>query len=235
MTQQTFSGPGTAVAEPPAPILPPGFDDEDGGNENRRKLIVVGAALGVLVLVVVAFFLLKSGGSSKGSDSSFAVPHHAIKPAAAAPHAPAAVKLPKVVNAPAGKDPFKPLYQPPAPKPTTAAQTSTTPVTSPVTAPVGSSGGTTAPAPAPAYAPVWIELVSVNGTKSATFTVGYSNGKSLRTTTYQNVAAPTNSLRTDFGQVFSLLSLQGGEATVQFGDGSPFDLAPGASHRHQLG
>lgn len=235
MTQQAFSGPGTAVAEPPAPILPPGFDDEDGGNENRRKLMVVGAALGVLVLVVVAFFLLKGGGSSKSSDS-FAVPHHAAKPAAAAPHAPTAVKLPKVVTAPAGKDPFKPLYQPPAPKPTAAAKTSTTPVTPPVTTVSGgTSGGSTAPAPAAAYAPVWIELVSVNGTKSATFTVGYSNGKSLRTSTFSNVAAPTNSLRTDFGNVFSLLSIQDGQATVQFGDGSPFDLAPGASHRHQLG
>ena len=120
MSQQTFSGPGTAVAEPPAPILPAGYDDEDGGNDNRRKLAIVGAVLGVLVLVVVAFFLLKGGGSSATSDSSFAVPtHHAAKPASA-PKAPATVTLPKVVNNPGGKDPFKPLYTPPAPKPSTA-------------------------------------------------------------------------------------------------------------------
>jgi hypothetical protein len=232
MTQQSFSGPGTAVAEPPAPILPAGFEDEDGGNDNRRKLILVGAALGVLVLAVVAFFLLKSGGSSSSSDSSFSVPHHAAK-AAAAPKAPAAVTLPKVVNAPAGRDPFKPLYVAPAPKPVAPAAAPSVPTTT-TTIPAGSSSGSTAPAPA-AYAPVWIELVSVNGTKSATFTVGYSNGKALRTSTYSNVLAPTNSLRTDFGNVFSLLSLQDGAATVQFGDGSPFDLTPGASHRHQLG
>ena len=237
MSQQTFSGPGTAVAEPPAPILPAGYDDEDGGNEHRRKLVLVGAAAGVLVLVVVAFFLLKGGGSSTSSDQSFSVPthHHPAKTAPAA-HAPATVTLPKVVTAPVGKDPFKPLYVAPKPAPSAPAQSATTtPATSTTTTvSTGTSGGTTAPATA-SYAPVWIELVSVNGTKSATFVVGYSNGKSLRTSAYKNVAAPTNSLRTDFGNVFSLLSIQDGEATVQFGDGSPFDLLPGASHRHPLG
>lgn len=233
MSQQSFSGPGTAVAEPPAPILPVGFDDEDGGNDNRRKLMIVGAALGVLVLAVVAFFLLKGGGSSPSSDS-FAVPtHHHAPKTAAAPANPGAVTLPKIVTNAGGKDPFKPLYVPPAAKPSAPVQSATTPTTL-TTVPAGSTGGTTT-APAPAYAPVWIELVSVSGTKSATFTVGYSNGKSLRTSTFSNVLAPTNSLRTDFGGVFSLLSIQDGQATVQFGDGSPFDLSPGASHRHPLG
>ncbi|MDQ1699399.1 MAG: hypothetical protein QOG34_1262 [Frankiaceae bacterium] len=235
MSQQTFSGPGTAVAEPPAPILPAGFDDEDGGNDNRRKLILVGAALGVLVLAVVAFFLLKGGGSSPASEPSFVVPHHPAKAAPAAPGAPAAVTLPKVVNSAGGKDPFKPLYVAPVEKvaPVSKPATPTTTTTT-TTVPAGTSTGTSAPAAA-SYAPVWIELVSVSGTKSATFVVGYSNGKSLRTSTYKNVLAPTNSLRTDFGNVFSLLSIQEGEATVQFGDGSPFDLFPGASHRHPLG
>jgi hypothetical protein len=233
MSQQTFSGPGTAVAEPPAPILPAGYDDEEGGNDNRRNLVIVGAAIGVLVLVVVAVFLLKGGGSSATSDSSFSVPPHHTAKAAAAPHAPAAVTLPKVVNSAGGKDPFKPLYVAPVPKPSAPAKTSTVPTTT-TTIPAGSSSGTGAPAAA-SYAPVWIELASVSGTKSATFVVGYSNGKSLRTSTYKNVVAPTSSLRTDFGNVFSLLSIQDGEATVQFGDGSPFDLLPGASHRHPLG
>ena len=235
MSAQTFSGPGTAVAQPPAPILPPGFDDEDGGNDNRRNLLIVGAVLGVLVLGVVAFFLLKSGGSSTSSDSSFVVPHHSAKsaPATHSGSAPA-VKLPKVVNAPAGKDPFKPLYVAPPPKAAAPAKAAAPVTTTTTTVPAGSSSGSTAPATA-SYAPVWIELASVNGTKSATFIVGYSNGKSLKTSTYSNVAAPTNSLRTDFGNVFSLLSIQDGEATVQFGDGSPFDLSPGASHRHPLG
>jgi hypothetical protein len=197
----------------------------------------VGVALGVLVLAVVAFFLLKSGGSPAASDSFTAPVHHPAK-AAPAGRAPAAVTLPKVVTAPVGKDPFKPLYVAPKPVDSAPAQSATTtaPATSTTTTtvPAGTSSGTTAPATA-SYAPVWIELVSVNGTKSATFVVGYSNGKSLRTTTYKSVLAPTNSLRTDFGSVFSLLSIQDGEATVQFGDGSPFDLLPGASHRHPLG
>jgi hypothetical protein len=235
MSQQTFSGPGTAVAQPPAPILPAGFDDEDG-SDNRRKLMLVGAALGVLVLVVVAFFLLKGGGSPATSDSFTVPPHHPAKAAAKA--AAPAVKLPKVVSAPAGKDPFKPLYVAPV-APVASAPVAKQPAkapapTSSTTLPGGPSGGTTAPAAA-SYAPVWIELASVSGTKSATFIVGYSNGKSLKTSTYSNVVAPTNSLRTDFGNVFSLLSIQDGEATVQFGDGSPFDLAPGGSHRHPLG
>ncbi|MDQ1745799.1 MAG: hypothetical protein QOD07_62 [Frankiaceae bacterium] len=234
MSQQTYSGPGTAVAEPPAPILPAGFDDEDGGSDNRRKLMMAGAAAGVLVLVVVAFFLLKGGGSSPSADS-FTVPqhHHAAKTATGAPGSTAAVTLPKIVTDAGGTDPFKPLYAPPPPKPAAPAQSATAPTTP--TVPVsGPTGGTTPPVAA-AYAPVWIGLVSVDGTKSATFVVGYSNGKSLRTTSYKNVVAPTSSLRTDFGNVFSLLSIQDGEATVQFGDGSPFDLLPGASHRHPLG
>jgi hypothetical protein len=236
MTQQTFSGSGVAMAEPPAPILPAGMDDEDGG-DSRRKLLIVGAVLAVLVIGVVAFFLLKGGGSSASSDSSFVVPHHKTV-APAAPGHQAAVKLPKVVAAPAGRDPFKALYTAPVAAPSAPAKGGSTPTTTttppPVTVPNGSSGGTVAP-PTAAFAPVWIQLSRVNGASSATFVVGYSNGRSLRTTTYTNIAAPTHSLRTEFGNVFSLLSVQDGEATVQFGDGSPFDLAPGATHRHPLG
>jgi hypothetical protein len=108
-----------------------------------------------------------------------------------------------------------------------------------VKAPTTTTGGTTtsgSTAPAAAsFAPVWIYLASVNGTSTATFVVGYSNGHQLRQTTYKNVAAPTDSLRTEFGNLFSLLSIQDGQATVQFGDASPFDLRPGASNRHPLG
>jgi hypothetical protein len=237
MTSQTFSGSGTALAEPPAPLLPAGDDADVNGNDNRRKLMITGAVLGVLVVVVVAFFLLKGGGSSSASTDSFVVPHHKAAVPASAAQKPA-VKLPKVVSAPTGRDPFKALYVAPAPAAAAPAKSdTTTPTTTPVTTTGGStstSGGTTT-APSAAYAPVWIGLVSVSGDKSATFVVGYSNGHSLRTTTFKNVLAPTNSLRTDFGNVFSLLSIQDGEATVQFGDGSPFDLLPGASHRHQLG
>ncbi|MDQ1696839.1 MAG: hypothetical protein QOJ03_2192, partial [Frankiaceae bacterium] len=81
----------------------------------------------------------------------------------------------------------------------------------------------------------WVELVSVKGTSSATFVVGYSNGKKSRTVQYSHVAAPTSSLGTTFGGVFALLSVQDGTATVQLGDGTPFDLAPGFGNRHFVG
>ena len=143
----------------------------------------------------------------------------------------------KVVTAPVGKDPFKPLYV--APKPAASAPaksaTTTTPSTSTTTTtttvPAGTSSGTSAPPATASYAPVWIGLVSVNGTKSATFVVGYSNGKKLTTVAFRNVKAPTGSTPTVFAKLFSLLSIQSGEATIQFGDGTPLDIAPGAANR----
>jgi len=82
---------------------------------------------------------------------------------------------------------------------------------------------------------VWIDLARVSGTKSATFIVGYSNGKRSKTRTYSNIAVPTSGVRTVFANVFSLLSIQNGTATVQIGDGTPFDLTRGFSNRHYLG
>jgi len=232
MSQQTFTPGGTQVAEPPAPVLPEGDSGpvEDG---NRKKLMVVGAVLGVLVLAIVAFFLLKGGGSSS-SDNGFVVPHHTTKPAAPSAQAPV-VKLPKHVSVPVGRDPFKPLYVQPAAAPaatTTGTSSSTTGTT---TTTGGSTSTTTTSAPSSAWAPVAIQLVSVNGTSSATFKVTYSNGSKSKAVDYVNVQAPKNALRTSFGKVFALLSIQDGTATVQYGDGSPFDLAPGAANRHPIG
>jgi hypothetical protein len=229
MTERTVPFGGTAVAEPPAPMLPNGYDDESGDNANRRKLAVVGAIVGVFVLLVVAFFMLKGGSSAD----------NAVGPVPGA-HVPPATSV--------GRDPFKALYVAPAPKPVTSGPTGSTGV--PIVGvpgvgtgtgtgtggTTGTTGGTDAGTGAPAgYAPVWVELVSVKGSKSASFVVGYSNGKRSTTVKYTNVLAPTNSLRTTFGSVFALLSVQDGTSTVQFGDGTPFDLAPGFGNRHFVG
>src|SRR3954453_22243144 len=184
MTEQNVPMGGTAVAEPPAPVLPMDADDTaDGGN--RRKLLLVGAALGVLVLAVAAFFLTKSGGDS--SNSGFPVPHAKV-PAAVAKHhhAKAAankpVTLPKKFKGHIGRDPFDPLYVAPVAAPTTTGSTGTT--TNPdgtTTTTTNPDGTTTTPTTTHvrAYRPIWLQLRSVSP-RSAKFTVCYSNGKTLR-------------------------------------------------------
>jgi hypothetical protein len=240
MTEHTVPMGGTALAEPPAPVLPLGDDDTaDAGN--RRKLMIVGAILGAVVLLLAAFFMLKGGGSAPVASGAPVLPH----PAAAAPsthqqgHAVKPLKLPQAYKGHVGKDPFKPLYvAPPAAAPSsgpTGSQPSGTTdgsgdpggVGSPVTQPTTSHPTTTVSL----GHPVWVELVRVDGTHSATFVVGYSNGKRLTTRTFRNVLAPKGSTGTIFAKQFTLLSLQNGEATIQFGDGTPLDIAPGAANK----
>jgi hypothetical protein len=107
-------------------------------------------------------------------------------------------------------------------------------VSAPETDGTGTGTGTTSQPPASSYDPIWISLESVSGTKSATFVVGYSNGKQTKQVRY-TVEAPKRTLQTQFGSVFALLSIQDGTATVQFGDATPFDLAPGFGNRHFVG
>jgi hypothetical protein len=223
MTEQTVPFGSTAVADPPAPILPVDSDDS-GDADNRRKLLLVGGIVGVLVLVIAAFFLLKGGSSS---NSTFTVPHHNHPATAnnAGTTASKPVVLPKHYNGKIGRDPFKALYVAPA-----AGAAAAGGATSTTTTPSGTTSGT-GTAAAPTFNPVWLQLVSVNGTSSATFVVGYSNGSSLKTQRFSNVLAPTSSTRTTFASVFALLSIHGGKATVQFGDGTPIDIAPGAANR----
>jgi hypothetical protein len=242
MTEQTVPFGGTAVAEPPAPVLPDSYDDEgDGGN--RRKLAVVGALVGVVVLLVVAFFMMK-GGSDPAVGSL--PPQHPPVGSAPGGHAAKPVTLPKPFKGAVGRDPFKALYNPPAPQAPTSGVTggTTVPTVGGTGTDTGTTGGNPFPTtggtgtgngPAASFAPVWVELVAVKGTKSATFVVGYSNGKKAKTVQYAHVAAPSDSLRTTFAGVFALLSVQDGTATVQFGDGTPFDLAPGFGNRHFVG
>lgn len=242
MTEHTVPMGGTALAEPPAPLLPPGNDDTvDAGN--RRKLMLVGAAVGVLVLLVVAFFLLKGGGSSTPASSAPPVSFHHSQSSSGSSghttgHVAKPVALPKAFKGTVGRDPFKPLYV--APSPAAAAPASGTGTgTADATGNAGTAGATdgtqstpvTQPTVQSLGRPVWVELVRVNGTKSATFIVGYSNGKRLTTKTFSNVLAPKGTTGTVFAKQFSLLSLQNGEATIQFGDGTPLDIAPGAANR----
>jgi hypothetical protein len=241
MTEQPVPFGGTAVAAPPAAPEAPVFDDDGAEAANRRKLAIVGAVAGVIVLLVVAFFLMhgKSGNSASGAfvpKSS----HPAVKGSAPAPSGAHPVRLPKAYHGPVGRDPFKPLYVVPA-APSGGGSTSSTSTGSSGTPAVGgapgSAPGTTGAAatPPPGYAPVWVELRKVKGTRSATFVIDYSNGHKQLQLTFADVVPPKDTLRTTFARVFALLSLQDGTATVQFGDGTPFDLSPGLNNRHFVG
>ena len=59
---------------------------------------------------------------------------------------------------------------------------------------------------------------------TATFDVGYSNGKTLRAVRYSNVKAPAAGKQTVFASTFALFRIHDGVATLRFGDGSPFLL-----------
>jgi hypothetical protein len=241
MTEQHPSFGGVAVANPRTTTSPLDLGTEDAHDDNRRKLAVVGAIVAVLVVLVAAFFMLKS----KGGSETTALPPHIVPPASGssaasgtAAKAPKAIELPKPFHGIVGRDPFKPRYVVPVQNPAasstsastttvTANPTSVTPVTPVV--PVTPASTTAAPNP------VWVELVSSNN-KSATFVVGYSNGKKLTTKRFTAVKAPTGSAgRTIFAKVFALLRLNNGHALVQYGDGTPTTITSGPSHRLVVG
>ena len=256
MTEQHTSFGGLAVADPRTPTLPVDTDDAVD-NDNRRKLAIAGAVVAVLVVFVVAFFLMKG----KGADNA-AVPPHVTPPAttgaattSTTAKAAKPVHLPKSYAGVVGRDPFKALYVAPndngaskgsstttsngsssvttTPGVPTTGSTTPTGTTTGTTTPTGTTTGTSA-GPGPNYVPVWVELAKVHGTSSATFVVGYTNGKRSKTVSFADIQAPTG-VRTVFAQVFSLLSIQNGTVTVQVGDGTPFDLVKGFSNRHYLG
>jgi hypothetical protein len=108
----------------------------------------------------------------------------------------------------------------PSTAPTTG--TGTSPVTTPTTPTTTTTGtGKTS------GGPQWIQLMSVHG-QDATFNVGYAHHKFRRFTVSAPKAGSTTG--TVFDKIFALIGVQSGEATVQIGDGTPFDLETGISH-----
>jgi hypothetical protein len=237
MTEPTAPFGGLAVAEPQTALLTTDAVD-DSAPDNRRKLAIVGAVVGVVVLLVAAFFLMKGGDETVAPIA----PHVAL-PAAGdngqgqdggKATADKPVKLPKSYDDPVGRDPFKAQYTAPvAAKP--GDSTGTTTSGTPTTSDPGASDNvtvTSAPGTSTVPVPVWVELLRVKGTRTATFVVAFNTGSSLKTEKFAKVAVPsTADGSTVFGGVFALLSIHDGVATIQYGDGTPIDLAPGAGNR----
>lgn len=238
------AAPAPAMGGTGVPV-PPEFDSEP--TDDRRRLMIIGGIVAVVVVVIAAFLLLHKGGSSSNSASGV-VPHgtpKATAPATGSGHSSSnsSGKSGKVTTLPQRakrlnvRDPFKPLVV--APVAGTTQQGATTTVSAPPVAPAPvvapSSAPTTVPvvvnnppANTPKGQPVWIRLVSVDGSKSATFDVGYPHHKFHRF----KVLAPSPSATqgTVFDKVFALLGIQGGSVTLQIGDSTPFDLAKGVAH-----
>lgn len=151
------------------------------------------------------------------------------------------------------RNPFKPLVTQPVaasaatgptpgtttvkPATTTGSSTTTTPGTS---NPGTTNPGTTTPpvvtptqpthhqggAPA-AGRPLWIELVRTSA-HSATFKVGYAHHKFR--SFHVKTPKPTSTSGTTFDKIFALIGVEDGQATLQVGDATPFDLAKGEAH-----
>ncbi len=239
-----------STTDGPAVPLPPDFDTAEGGD--RRRLMIIGAVVAALVVVVAAFLLLHKGSS--GSNQNGLVPHATLKavpPTAPTGSAPApkgkghsSHVLPKTSKRQVVRDPFNPLVVPAAASGSTQSGPTTTvspPATAPSSAPTapvvvpttGSTGPSTSPSspstPTTALGrPLWIQLISTSGNRSAVFDVGYKHHKFHRF----NVVAPSAHATqgTVFDNVFALLGIQRGVATVQVGDGAPFVLFKGVSH-----
>jgi hypothetical protein len=213
------------------------WDSDDGGaaGANRRKLFIAGGVAGVAVIAVAAFMLLH-GGSSPAASSSAVVPHGTVKaPVVAATHAGTkSTKLPKKSKVQAGRNPFIALYTAPVTTGTAVGGT-TTVGSSPTPNPTASApaGGPTTPPTAPPVGPLgvptYLQLLSTHGTQSATFRVGYKDHKFKQ----YKVDAPSadSSTGTVFAVDFALIRVKDNIATLQIGDGAPFQLSPGIARQ----
>jgi len=241
-TTSILPGAGSST-ESDVDMVPPGtgFDDVASGGD-RRRFLIIGAVAGVVVLVIAAFLLLRGGGSS--SPQPFVPSNAGGAPSPAPTAGPGGhgngghtTTLPKKAKRSSAIDPFNPLVLPPVT--TTNGPTSTTKVkaappalpTAPpnpvVTAPVQ-----TAPPSAPANpqsnnGPQWIELKRVHG-RVAVFDVGYPHNQFRRFAV--QAPKPGSQSGTVFDKIFSLIGIQNGQATIQIGDATPFDLSKGVSH-----
>lgn len=225
-------------------MVPPGVSAEDTDGGDRRKLLIIGAIVGAIVLAAAAYMLLHKSSSS--TEPFVPRPATGAVRAVTPSHAPNPSKgdgspktLPKKANHPNVRDPFDPLVT--APVTTGGAPASTTKVTAPTAAPTTPPGTGTAPLPAPTPptttttgtgkpatgGPKWIELMNIHG-RSAVFDVGYAH-HSFRKFVVQ-APTPNSSHGTVFDKVFALIGVQNGQATLQIGDATPFDLAEGVSH-----
>jgi hypothetical protein len=212
---------------------------EEGGlaGANRAKLLIAGGVAGVVVVAAAAFMLLH-GGSSPSNVATGAVPHGTFKaPAAAVAHSGGkSTTLPKKSKVQAGRDPFAALYVAPVTTGTAVGGTTTvgsTPTPAPTsTAPVAGPTPTptpTAPAVGPLGAPTYLQLLSTKGSRSATFRVGYAHHKFKQ---FAVEAPPSGaSTGTVFATDFALIRVKDGVATVQIGDGPPFDLNQGVARQ----
>ncbi|HEX3824350.1 MAG TPA: hypothetical protein VHV79_07790 [Mycobacteriales bacterium] len=221
---------------------PPASGGDESAGGSRRRLLILGAVAGIIVLAAAAYLLLHKGSSSPTASPVPTVVQTA--PAAGGGskakttgHKP--TSLPKVAKHTSPRDPFQALVNPPvqtsgapassttvsaAPSVSTAPSTGSSPVV--VTSP--STPVTAPPAPPPASGtPLSIQLTRTHG-QFATFKVVYSHHK-FRMFNVQ-APKPTSNTGTIFGKVFALIGVQDGEATVQIGDGTPFDLTKGVSH-----
>jgi hypothetical protein len=210
---------------------------EDGvAGPNRRKLFIAGGAGGVVVLAAAAFLLLHHGSSA--TPTATVVPHGTPKasapPATSHSGGKSTTKLPKKAKAPAGRNPFNALYV--APTAGTTVGATTTVSNAPTPAPTTTApAGAPAPTPTPTQTqttlgdPTSLQLLATHGDKSATFLVGYNHNRFKKFV----VIAPkgSSSTGTVFDTEFELIGVQNGEATVQIGDGTPFDLTKGVTRK----
>jgi hypothetical protein len=223
------------------PPGPGGDETEDGGS--RRRLLILGAIAGVIVLAAAAYLLLHKSPSSSPTAASL-VPSTTVVQSTAPSTAPKGgkaatkpVSLPKVAKPASPRDPFQALVNVPvttqgAPvsKTTVSAGPTSAPTTVPVTVQTTAPTTvvTTPPTTAPAAGqPLSIQLMKTHG-QFATFKVVYGHHK-FRMFNVQ-APKPTSNTGTIFGKVFSLIGVQNNEATLQIGDGTPFDLSEGVSH-----
>jgi hypothetical protein len=153
--------------------------------------------------------------------------------------------LPRKSHTALVRDPFHPLVSAPVagsnagPSATTAPVSSTTVtpapqstsptvVINPTTPTSGGTPTTGTHGQTTTGAPIYVRLISVQGTHSAIFDVGYAHNKFRR---FKVIAPDPNSARgTVFDAEFALLGVQGSTATVQIGDDTPFDLSIREAH-----
>lgn len=236
------------LLSPPAPNHGVQSHESDSGRD-RRVLLLGGLAVVALAAIAVYFLVLhKSSAAPAASSVLGRVP--ASAPASTKPSSSAKLAtIPATYNQAVGRDPFAPLYTPPAAAPSAPSTVSTAnstsgaavPVTSTSTAPVTSTSTaptTTSTSTAPtttsttaAVTPAWIEMTGQNGTRYASFLVGYTNGT---TTPFANVPAPAPYHQTYFGNDFALDQIDLQSCYVQEGDGAPFVLKLGANNRHNF-